>query len=137
MPMSIIQTATELYGLEGYEYRAVSGHEGGRNEIRICSRDGKNRYVFRVSALEDRTEEEYLAESQAGEFAFKRSVAEFRRFAEKLSALRSGMTPEEIHAVTRIDLWFLHKLQKLADFEARLASEPLTDDLYKEAKRLG
>ena len=39
--------------------------------------------------------EEYLAESQAGEFALKRSVAEFRRFAEKLSALRSGMTPEE------------------------------------------
>ena len=39
--------------------------------------------------------EEYLAESQTGEFALKRSVAEFRNFAEKLSALRSGMTPEE------------------------------------------
>jgi len=39
--------------------------------------------------------EKYLAESQAGEFVLKRSVAEFRRFAEKLKFLRSGMTPEE------------------------------------------
>lgn len=39
--------------------------------------------------------EEYLAENLTGEFALKRSVAEFRRFAEKLSVLRSGMTPEE------------------------------------------
>ena len=39
--------------------------------------------------------EKYLAESQAGKFALKRSVAEFRNFAEKLKSLRSGMTPEE------------------------------------------
>lgn len=39
--------------------------------------------------------EKYLAESQAGDFALKRSVAEFRNFAEKLRSLRSGMTPAE------------------------------------------
>ena len=37
----------------------------------------------------------YLAESQAGDFALKRSVAEFRNFAEKLKSLRSGMTSQE------------------------------------------
>ena len=39
--------------------------------------------------------EKYLAEIPAGKFELKRSVAEFRRFAEKLKPLRSGMTPEE------------------------------------------
>ena len=39
--------------------------------------------------------EEYLAENLTGEFALQRRVAEFRRFAEKLRPLRSGMTPEE------------------------------------------
>jgi len=39
--------------------------------------------------------EKYLEDNQAGEFALKRSVAEFRRFAEKLKPLRAGMTPEE------------------------------------------
>jgi|GEM_PF-3101725 len=37
----------------------------------------------------------YLADNQTGEFALKRSVAEFRALAEKLRSLRSGMTPEE------------------------------------------
>ena len=60
-----------------------------------------------------------------------------RRLFTVFEAIKAGVSLEEIHAVTRIDLWFLHKLKTLADFEARLASEPLTDALYKNAKRLG
>ena len=39
--------------------------------------------------------EKYLAESQTSGFALKRSVAEFRNFAEKLRSLRSGMTSQD------------------------------------------
>lgn len=60
----IPEKAKALYALEGYEFLQVPGHEGGRNEIRICRKDGENRYVLRVSALEDRTEEDYLAETE-------------------------------------------------------------------------
>ena len=62
--MNIIQTATGLYGLEGYEYRQLSAHEGGRNQIWILAKDGENRYVLRISALGDRTDEDYLAETE-------------------------------------------------------------------------
>ena len=61
---AVIQKAKALYTLEGYAYRPVPGHEGGRNRIWICSRDGENRYVLRASALGDRTEEDYLAETE-------------------------------------------------------------------------
>ena len=60
----IPEKAKALYALEGYETRAVPGHEGGRNLILICSSNGENRYVLRVSALADRTEEDYLAETE-------------------------------------------------------------------------
>ena len=60
----VIRQAEALYALEGYTYRPVPGHEGGRNRIWICSRDGENRYVLRASALGDRTEEDYLAETE-------------------------------------------------------------------------
>ena len=60
----ILQKAKELYALEGYEFLQVPGHEGGRNDIRICRKDGESRYVLRISALEDRTEEDYLAETE-------------------------------------------------------------------------
>ena len=61
---TVIEKAEALYALDGYEYLQIPGHEGGRNEIRICRKDGENRYVFRISALEDRTEADYLAETE-------------------------------------------------------------------------
>ena len=56
--------AKALYRLEGWELRPVPGHEGGRNQVCICSRDGENKAVLRISALGDRTEEDYLAETE-------------------------------------------------------------------------
>ena len=55
--------AIALYVLQDYTLRPVPGHEGGRNQVFICSLNGKNRYVLRISALGDRTEEDYLAET--------------------------------------------------------------------------
>ena len=51
-------------------------------------------------------------------------------------ALRSGVGVEEIHAITRIDRFFLHRIKRLADFELSL-SGGLTAGSYAEGKRLG
>ena len=61
---NILDLAKELYELNGYELHAVPGHEGGRNEIYVCTLDGERKYVLRISATGDRTEEEYLAETE-------------------------------------------------------------------------
>ena len=58
------EKAKKWYALDNYELRPVPGHEGGRNLVYICSLNGENRYVLRISALGDRTEEEYLAETE-------------------------------------------------------------------------
>ena len=58
------EKAIALYALENYELCPVSGHEGGRNLVYICSLNGEKKYVLRISALGDRTEEEYLAETE-------------------------------------------------------------------------
>ena len=60
----MLKQAVSLYGLEGYEITAVPGHEGGRNIIFVCRKGNENRYVLRISVLEDRTEEDYLAETE-------------------------------------------------------------------------
>ena len=62
--MELLKQVTELYRLEGYDFAAVPGHEGGRNGILVCRKDGENRYILRVSGLGDRTEEDYLAETE-------------------------------------------------------------------------
>ncbi len=62
--MDLLERAAALYRLEGYEFAEVPGHEGGRNSIFTCRKDGENRYILRVSMLQDRTEEDYLAETE-------------------------------------------------------------------------
>ena len=52
-------------------------------------------------------------------------------------ALRRGVSVEHIHECTMIDEWFLCKLRHLAEFEQILATEPLTSELYLDAKKLG
>ncbi len=51
--------------------------------------------------------------------------------------LRRGMTIDEINAVTKIDKWFLSKIQNIVKMEKTLATHPLTPSLLKRAKRLG
>ena len=60
-----------------------------------------------------------------------------RRLFVIFEALSRGIQPEEIHAVTKIDTWFLYKLVRLVELESRLKKEPLTDPLYLEAKQTG
>ena len=52
-------------------------------------------------------------------------------------ALRRGITVDEIHAFSKIDAWFLHKIRHLVVCETALENAPLTDDLYRTAKRFG
>ena len=51
-------------------------------------------------------------------------------------AIKAGVSLEEIHEITRIDLWFLSKIKKLADFEATLSGD-LTEEQYLRGKRMG
>lgn len=60
-----------------------------------------------------------------------------RRLFTIFEAFGAGYSVEDIHAVTKIDRFFLSKIQKLAIFEAELAASPMTDALYRKAKVLG
>jgi carbamoyl-phosphate synthase large subunit len=54
-----------------------------------------------------------------------------------MAALRRGISREELHEYTYIDLWFLDKLRNIVDMEKTLLAEELTPDLLRRAKRLG
>lgn len=52
-------------------------------------------------------------------------------------AYRRGYTVEKLQDITKIDWWFLTKLQGLVRFEALLQQTELTEELLYEAKRKG
>ena len=51
-------------------------------------------------------------------------------------ALRSGISYDEIYDITKIDRWFIHKIDKIVELEKRLKTEALTKELLAEAKRM-
>ena len=59
-----------------------------------------------------------------------------RRIFTVFEAIKSGMSVEEIHNITKITPWFIEKIKGLADFEAKIAAEGL-DGNYEQGKLLG
>ncbi|MBQ2701070.1 MAG: carbamoyl-phosphate synthase large subunit, partial [Clostridia bacterium] len=52
-------------------------------------------------------------------------------------AMDKGATLEEIHDLTKIDMFFLHHIKTLLDMENTLKTEKLTQELYEQAKQMG
>ena len=64
-----------------------------------------------------------------------------RRIFYLAQALESGYTVDQLHDLTKIDRWFLHKLERIKKLEKELAAvnslEQLPDELLKDAKVAG
>lgn len=65
-----------------------------------------------------------------------RKVDDERLFAV-CEALRREISIEEIFEITKIDRWFLRRFQKLCRMEKLLRQGSVTEETYREAKRLG
>ncbi len=61
---------------------------------------------------------------------------EDRRIFAVYEYLRRGHTPEEIHEMTKIDMFFLHKLMNIVKMEKRIKEEPL-EEILPAAKKMG
>ena len=64
-------------------------------------------------------------------------LADDERIFLVLEGMRRGMTIDEIHQLTKIDLFFLVKLERIVSYEKRLQTEGATDELLRDVKRLG
>lgn len=57
-----------------------------------------------------------------------------------VEALKSGMSVDDIHGLSKIDKWFLYKIQKVVNIRHRLADFSIEEnekDLFLEAKKAG
>jgi carbamoyl-phosphate synthase large subunit len=60
------------------------------------------------------------------------------RIFQVYTALKQGMSLDEVHQITKIDKLFLHKILNIIDFEERISPESLKDPIVMgEAKRMG
>ncbi|WP_277668261.1 carbamoyl-phosphate synthase large subunit [Caproiciproducens galactitolivorans] len=64
-------------------------------------------------------------------------VVDDRRLWVVSEALRRGISPDKIHEITKIDLWFLDKLLSIIQVEKACATQPIDRDLLLKAKTFG
>ena len=132
----ILEKAKQLYALEGCTFTPVSGHEGGRNRIVTVSRNGEKKYVLRISALGDRTEEDYLAET-----AFVRFLADHGAPVAAVIPSIRGRLVERLEAdgkAAYVSLFAYAKGMLIADNGYRYREgAPLSEYFYNTGKALG
>lgn len=72
----------------------------------------------------------------AEELKSRLKVVDDQRIWVIAEAVRKGVSYEEIHNITMIDVWFIDKIAVLVEMEQALKTKELTPELLKEAKRL-
>ena len=132
----ILEQAKHIFALGGCILTPTSSHEGGRNRIFIVSRDGIKQYVLRISDIGDRSEAEYLAET------------EFVRFLAENGAPVAGVIPsvqgrlveciEADDETVYVSMFDYAKGILLADNGYRYREgSPLNEYFYNTGKALG
>ncbi len=133
---SIIEQSKKIYSLVDCTFKPVSGHEGGRNRIMIVSRDGEKKYVLRISDIGDRSENEYLAETEFVRFLAENGAP----VADVIPSVR-GRLVERMEAdgeAVYVSLFSYAKGMLLADNGYRYRKgAPLTEYFYNTGKALG
>ncbi|MBR3518411.1 MAG: phosphotransferase, partial [Lachnospiraceae bacterium] len=125
-----------LYNLEDCIFTPVSDHEGGRNRIFIVSRDGIKQYVLRISDIGDRSEADYLAETE-----FVHFLAENAAPVADVIPSAHGRLVECVEAdgeAVYVSLFEYAKGMLLADNGYRYREgAPLSEYFYNTGKTLG
>ena len=143
--MKILEQAIKLFSLWDFDCHEVEGHEGGRNRIFICSKGGEKKFVLRISATGDKTENDYLAEAEFVRYLSKNGapVADVipstsGKLVEVIDKADSVAAGDDGAAPVFISLFEYAKGTLLADNAYRYREgAPLSEYFFNTGKTLG
>lgn len=87
----LLTVVSELFGLEGYEIQLIPAHDGGRNVLYTCVKEGADAKILRIAFLPDRSREDFL-----GEVEYVRYLFEHGGSVSNVISSRNGNLLEEI-----------------------------------------
>ena len=134
--MKSIEQILKLFSLEDFDWHEVEGHEGGRNRIFVCSKGDEKKFVLRISSTGDRTENDYLAETEFVHYLAKNGAP----VADVIPSVNGKLveTVEDGKAQVFISLFEYAKGMLLCDNGYRYREgAPLEEYFYNTGKTLG
>ena len=134
--MKDFSKAINLFSLKDYDFHEVEGHEGGRNQIIICSKNDERKFVLRISSTGDRTEKDYLAETEFVHYLAENGAP----VADVIPSLNGKLVEviDDDESVVFISLFEYAKGMLLCDNGYRYREgAPLEEYFYNTGKTLG
>ncbi|WP_409348564.1 phosphotransferase enzyme family protein [Paenibacillus phyllosphaerae] len=132
----LLALASELYSLEGYEFRPVEAHAGGRNLVYSCEREGAPAKILRIAFLTDRSREDLLGENEFIRYLFEHGGS----VANVVNSIKGNLVEEITHhnRVFFVCLFEKARGKKLVDHNYRYREGvPITEYYYNCGKVLG
>ncbi|WP_082651285.1 phosphotransferase enzyme family protein [Paenibacillus etheri] len=89
----LLTVVSELFGLEGWVIRQIPPHEGGRNVVYTCEKEGANAKILRIAFLPDRSREDFLGEVEYIRYLFEHGGT----VADVVSSKKGNLLEEITH----------------------------------------
>lgn len=120
--------------------RSLGTQMKATGEVMAIGRTFEESLLKAVRSLE--IKRHHLEAKELKEFSKEQLLKRMRKADDErlfvvAEAMRKGATPQDVFDNTKIDLWFLNKIQKILNMEKKLASSELNFELLKAAKQMG
>ncbi|SDX55092.1 phosphotransferase enzyme family protein [Paenibacillus sp. CF384] len=89
----LLPLIAELYGLDGYGIQPVPAHDGGRNVVYTCEKEGAGAKVIRIAFLSDRSREDFLGEVEYIRYLFEHGCS----VSDVISSKKGSLLEEIAH----------------------------------------
>lgn len=107
-------------------------------EVMAIDRTLEGSLLKAIRSLEiglDHIELKKIAHETPEQFIERLRLVDDERIYVVAQALRAGISVEKIHFITKIDMFFINKIKNIVTLEKKLASEGITEDNLRQAKR--
>lgn len=124
----------------GYADHTLGTQMKATGEVMAIDRTFESSFLKAVISLEGKDtglRREDLSKKTDEEIEKMLYICDDQRIFVIAEALRRGITIQSINRITKIDPWFLHKINHIIEIEQRLQNEPFTVELLKEAEEMG
>ncbi|KAE9637322.1 carbamoyl-phosphate synthase large subunit [Defluviitalea raffinosedens] len=124
----------------GYADHTLGTQMKATGEVMAIDRNFESSFLKAVISLEGKDtglRREDLGKKTDEEIEKMLYICDDQRIFVIAEALRRGISVEAINHITKIDPWFLHKINHIIEIEQRLKNEPFTAELLKEAEEMG
>lgn len=124
----------------GHAERVLGTQMKATGEVMAISRTFESALLKAVTSLDGKfsaLKMENLKTLDTNELISKIKKQDDQRIFAVAEAMRRGVTLEEIHDITKIDMWFLNGIKNIVDIEKKLKSEKASEASVYEAEKAG